>query len=101
MDILSITTVLDKGDMPDTFMVGMPPICGGTALPGPEIKSIKFFETSTVYAKIYRGPLYVVKFIGDVTVRRVIPANKVMDITIETKKPDPELPELPNKGVIS
>ena len=93
--IISISRTPTNG-IPDTFIIGQPPIIGEDEIDGPPVSKIKFFETSNIYGRIYRGPggFYVVEFEGS-TIRRLIPANVVIDIAVETQTPEQQLQKLP------
>jgi hypothetical protein len=101
MKIISIARKQSGASVPELFVVGAPLIINGEVVIGPDVTEIKYFALSTVYDKVFRGPVYVVKF-KDSTVRRIIPAdNNIIDIAVETaqleKQPENEakLPNLP------
>lgn len=93
MDLISITIDTGGADTPDTFILGSKPIKKGKYEENsPNISAIKFFETSATYTKMYRGSgIFIVEFEGS-TVKRLIPANRLIDSAIETtNKPVPGL----------
>lgn len=92
-DIISINIDTKGVGTPNTFVVGQKPEINGVIVEdSPKVSAIKFSETSTVYAKAYRGPFYRVEFEGS-TVQRVIPACNLLDCAVETSPK-------PNAGVV-
>lgn len=72
--------------VPDTFILGQKPLTMNVEdAVSPKVSDIKFFETSTVYAKAYRGRtgIYIIEFEGS-TVKRIVPERTVIDIAVET-----------------
>ena len=95
MEIISISRLSGGVGIPDTFVLGQTPIENDDIKEGPVVSKIKYFGMSTVYDKIHRGPVYIVEF-EDSTVKRIIPANQVVDVAVETAiKVKEELPALP------
>jgi len=90
MDIISITVNTKSVDTPDTFVVGQKPVNKGVIVEdSPNVSAIKFFETNAYYIKAYRGPFYIIEFEGS-TVKRIIPAENLLDCAVETAtKPNP------------
>lgn len=101
MRILSIIIATGNTHTPDTFVLGQKPSIGINPVEdSPNIKDIKFFETSNTYGKVYRGKgFFVVEFEGS-TVRRIIPAgDRVIDIAVEMMdKPANVINDKPIKG---
>jgi len=96
MEIISLVRQ-GHNTVPEAFIVGNPPIKNDEEIEGPIVSKIKYWAMSTVYDKVYRGPVYVVEFENS-TVKRVIPADfGVIDIAVETatKPKEAELPNLP------
>ena len=90
MKIISLITNNKQGA--DTFIVGSKPIKEEAVLEDSAVVSdIKFWETNVTYAKVARGPFYIVEFEKS-TVRRFIPAHAVVDVAVETAE------KLPVKG---
>lgn len=87
MKILSISVNVVSLKVPDTFILGQKPIISqeGEVVDSPKISNIKFFETSSVYTKVYRGAtgFYVIEFEGS-SVKRIIPEREVIDVAVET-----------------
>jgi len=96
MEIISL--VRQSNDVaPETFIVGQSPMKNIQDMGGPKISKIKYWAISTVYDKVFRGPVYVIEF-KDSTIKRVIPADSgIIDIAVETaiKQKEAELPNLP------
>ena len=97
MKIISLITNNKQGA--DTFTVGCKPVKNGTIVEDSSVVSeIKFWETNTTYAKVARGPFYIVEFEGS-TVRRIIPQHAVEDVAVETAEKVPaKVKELPPLG---
>ena len=101
MKIISLKLNIDltQKEMADTFILNAKPFKNGEIIENAFIVSaIKFFETSTTYAKFYRGPLFIIEF-KDSTIRKIIPAHCVVSVDIETAeknqaKVDKDLPKL-------
>ncbi len=93
--IISISRKTGSVQIPDTFILGQPPIMGGNPLPdSPLVSAIKYFESSPPYVREYNGPLFIIEF-EDSTIKRLIPKETALDIAVETKKVEDKLPGLP------
>ena len=97
MKIISLITNSKHGA--DTFIVGSKPIKNDAIIEDSVVVSdIKFWETNVTYAKVARGPFYIVEFEKS-TVKRFVPASAVVDVAVETAeklqvKGNKELPTL-------
>ncbi len=86
MNIISITRIVDKSNIPDTFILREKPLIKDEPInDSPIVSEISYFYASPAYVRICQGSLYVVKFENSNT-RRIIPADKVLDIAVDTTK---------------
>ena len=95
--IISITRDVKGLILPSEFTVGQVPgalpLAAGQVPEGPAVEKIKFYETGAL-SNSYRGPCFVVTF-ENATVRRIVPAEDVADIAVETAKDKPAEENIP------
>lgn len=85
--IIEIWRSVQGVNIPVRFAVGEPPSVLDAegaldAIVGPNVKSIKFYETGAIGGKAFRGSCFVVQF-EESAVRRIIPAAVVVDVAYE------------------
>lgn len=92
MQLIGVTIRKDISDLvPKDYLVGREVIIGGEPT-GVTVESIKFYETGYNSGRYYRGKCYVINFEGNV-VKRVIPAEYVVEIIVETGENKAVLPK--------
>jgi len=95
MKIISLSRNVAGLGIPDTFVIGAPPLNNGAPIEGPEVTSIKFQETGYAKGQAYRGKCYIISF-AESEIKRIVPANdNIIDVAVEMKKVVKDTPNLP------
>lgn len=91
MQLIGITIRKDISDLlPKDYLVGREVIIEEPT--GVTVESIKFYETGYNSGRYYRGRCYVISFVGS-AVKRVVPAEYVVEVVVEAGENKAVLPK--------